>query len=441
MDLKTMEQDVRARFEAMEAAHRAIETAAEDADLDALADAFEEARQAHAGAKAKLERHRNLEEARAALPVEPVEDTKTDTHTDVSVTREESVYRKNDPYTSHIRDMALAKLEGDQDAQERLRRHGREVAEKRAINSTDGTGGEFVPPLWAQEDWIALAKAGRAVADACRSMPLPAGTDSINFPSVATGATTATQTDGGSVSSTDITTGSYSVGVKTIAGQQDLSQQLLDRSVPGIDQVIYEELYGRYAINLDTQVISGSGSGSNATGILSVSSINTDSTSTATVTAVYSKIAGLINSVHTGRFLPPSVIFMHPRRWAWFLAAVDGNNRPLVVPNGPAFNQAGVLSRVAPEGIVGTLQGLPVVIDANIPTNLGSGTNEDRIIVARAEDLWLMEDQLRTRVLSEVLSGTLQVRVQLYNYFAFAGGRYPKSISVLTGSALATPTF
>jgi hypothetical protein len=32
---------------------------------------------------------------------------------------------------------------------------------------------------------------------------------------------------------------------------------------------------------------------------------------------------------------------------------------------------------------------------------------------------------MRTRVLSEVLSGTLQVRLQVYNYVAFMGNRRP----------------
>jgi hypothetical protein len=53
------------------------------------------------------------------------------------------------------------------------------------------------------------------------------------------------------------------------------------------------------------------------TGINSV----TYTTSTPTVAGVYSKVADGIRQVHEGIFLPPSAIFMHPRRWAWFLAA------------------------------------------------------------------------------------------------------------------------
>jgi hypothetical protein len=50
--------------------------------------------------------------------------------------------------------------------------------------------------------------------------------------------------------------------------------------------------------------------------------------------------------------------------------------------------------------------GLPVVTDPSIPNTLGAGTNEDRIIMMRASDLYLWESPIRTRVLPEIGSGT-----------------------------------
>jgi hypothetical protein len=43
---------------------------------------------------------------------------------------------------------------------------------------------------------------------------------------------------------------------------------------------------------------------------------------------------------------------------------------------------------------------------------------------------------MRTRVLQEVLSGTLQVRLQVYNYVAFMANRRPEAISVISGTGL-----
>ena len=79
----------------------------------------------------------------------------------------------------------------------------------------------------------------------------------------------------------------------------------------------------------------------------------------------------------------------------WFTAALDSQNRPLVNINGGAFNSMGGDSAGAAFGVggpVGTLMGLPVYIDPTVPTNLGAGTNEDRIIISRFVDNKLFED-------------------------------------------------
>jgi hypothetical protein len=74
--------------------------------------------------------------------------------------------------------------------------------------------------------------------------------------------------------------------------------------------------------------------------------------------------------------------------------------------------------------------------DANIPNNLGGGSNETRVILAAWDELFLFEGTVRTRVLQEVLSGTLQVRIQLYNYVANIPNRRPTAISVISGTGM-----
>jgi hypothetical protein len=85
--------------------------------------------------------------------------------------------------------------------------------------------------------------------------------------------------------------------------------------------------------------------------------------------------------------------------------------------------------------------GVPVYLDLNIPTNLGAGTNEDRIIATIMRDHVLFEGDLQLRVLKEILSGTLGVRFQAYAYCAFTAGRFPAATSVVSGTGLITPTF
>lgn len=449
-EIKTLKASVRDAFSAMEEATTAldaVETDATEAAVEELEAAFATAERNHQAAVEKLERAERVEAARTSLPVEPAEETpKAElAKRDLKVGSEELIYRADAGSRSFFGDV-LAATKGDARAAERLEAHGEQMAETRAINSTDGTGGDFVPPAYLLDQWISLARAGRPFANAVNRKPLPAGTDSINLPKVATGATVAAQQDGGSVSSTDITSSTVTVPVVTAAGQQDFSRQLFDRTIAagyGIDSVIADDLLRAYATQVDTQVINGSGSSGQATGVLNTSSVIsvTYTSASPTVAGLYSKISDAIQQIHTNRYLAPSLIVMHPRRWAWFLSSLDSQNRPLVVPNanGPV-NATGILSDVASENIVGSIQGLPVLVDANVPTTLS--TNQDAIIVCRAEDIYLFEDNApRVRVFEEVLSGTLQVRAQVYGYFAATAARYPAASAKITGTGLAAPTF
>ncbi|MFJ9387713.1 phage major capsid protein [Nocardioides sp. NPDC101246] len=350
---------------------------------------------------------------------------------------------------SYLRDLVRSNptfgLPGADDAVERLQRHATDIAtspEFRDLNRTDGTGGYAVPPLWVMQGYVELARAGRATANAVTNMELPGGTDSINIPKMLTGTATAAQDgDNTAVQETDLTDTSITAGVKTISGQQDLAIQLIDQSPINFDEVVFRDLVADYATKVDGQVISGTNANGQVKGILSATGTNavTYTDSAPTLGALYAKLADAINQVHTGRFQSPTVIVMHPRRWAWIISQRDSTGRVQVVPNGPAFNQPGTFSGVTAQGAAGTLAGLPVIVDPNIPTNVS--TNQDPILVMKADDVYLWESSIRSRALPEVGSGTLTVRLQVYGYLAFTAERYPVSISKITGTGLATPSF
>jgi hypothetical protein len=122
------------------------------------------------------------------------------------------------------------------------------------------------------------------------------------------------------------------------------------------------------------------------------------------------------------------------------MAALDTQNRPLVTPEtGNGVNTIAVLDANAVEGVVGSIGGVPIVADANMTTGYGSGSNQDRILVGRLKDAYLYEGALRTRALMKVLSGTLQVRLQMYNYVAMIADRYPVAYTTIDGTGLITP--
>jgi HK97 family phage major capsid protein len=434
-----------AAAQTLHSAADAIEHADESADLDALQSEFDSANDAAERARKELERMEAVVEARESMPVRPVEETESPR---VEVVSNEAVYRKDTPQRSYFRDLYLAKTRGDSDAAERLSQHSLHIAtsEARDNNTTDTSGGEFVPPLWLVQDYVAKARAGRVTADLCQKFPLPAGTDSISVPAITTGTSVAAQaTQNTAVSETDLVTAAVTAPVRTYGGISDCSVQLVEQSPIAFDQVIFSDLAAAHAKAIDEGIISGSGSSGTHEGILNADTVNavTYTATTPTAAGLFPKLADAIQQINSERFAPPNAIVCHPRRWGFLLASLDSSNRPLVVPNSSVpQNAVATFGDVAAEAFAGTLMGLPVYLDANIPTNLGSGTNEDRIIVGKFDDAFLYEGAPKAEVFRETLSAELTVRFRLYNFSAFTAERYAgDNFAVISGTGLVAPTF
>jgi len=348
-------------------------------------------------------------------------------------------------WRSFFRD-ALNAEKGDYGAQTRIARHQREMAaaEQRAFSTASGSGVGLVPPQYLQEELAEFARASRPFADALGGRPLPDTGMTFNVPRVTTGTTTAVQSaEAAAVQDNTPVTDTIAMAVNTVAGKVDASQQVVDRSDPATDTVIGQDLAADYAKQLDNQLLNQA-----TNGIVVLSGINaiTYTSGSPTVPLLYAKIADGVQQIWTNRFAAPDLIVMAPRRWGSFLASLDTSNRPLIVPDATQgvqiFNALGTGTNRAPQGIVGVVQGLPVLVDAQIPTNQGTNTNQDVVLITKRSDHLLFETGAPTiRVMSEVLSGTLQVRILAYGYFAFTFNRYAKATSVITGTGLTPPAF
>lgn len=391
------------------------------------------------------------------------------------VRREPLTYERENRQASYFRDLGLALVGGDEEARGRLNRHRVEMAEemprrdarlerefraglssldvgerraafeRRDISRVDGAGGDFVPPIWLMDEAALFARAGRPFLELIRTIPLPSGTDSINIPRITSGSAVAAQAaDNAAVAAVDMVTDSVSAPVRTIAGQQDVSLQLLEQSPIMFDEIVFADLRADYNAKVDNQALTASGAAGTLKGLLGVPGTNavTYTDAAPTVPKLYPKVADGLSQASTARKRVPNVIIMAPRRWFWMTASLDANNRPLVVPSSQGtFNSLADVREQVFEGPAGVLQGLPVVLDPNMPINLGAGTNEDRVIETLSTDHVLFEGPLRTRALPEVKSGTLTVRLQVYAYVAFTAERYPGGTSVVAGTGLVTPTF
>jgi len=363
--------------------------------------------------------------------------------------------------------------------------------EQRAVSQTPGDGGYFIPPTWLIDDYTPYLRAGRTVANLCHSMPLPPGTNSINIPIITTGTATGPQaSDGAPVNGRDIADNYVNALVRTVAGQQDASMQLLDLSPVAMDQIIFKDLTADHGQQVDGQVLLGSGAGGQMTGMYPQGTIVGGSTPgiiVNTVTGAVSSVASWVgaNSFYAGmgalfskisrlRYANATAVVTNPAVWYAMASAPDGNNRPLVVPSvqGP-WNAAAEMDDPNYEGLVGSIFGRPWYIDNNIPLTFGGATTNPGMATLSAghtsptdgtgsgntftpaltgvwDDLMLFEGEVRTRVLQEVLSGTLQIRFQLFNYMTFIPNRYQNAGTVVSygnansnttaGGALSTGT-
>lgn len=367
------------------------------------------------------------------------------------ITREAMTYDK-DGRNSFVRDMIGATMRNDASSWERLNRHQVEVnVENRDISRTDTSGGDFVPPIYLINEYAEFARAARVTADLATTMALPAGTDSINIPAVNTGTQTAFQaSDNAATNTRDMVTSTISAPVRTISGYENVSIQLVEQSplAGGLDRLVFGDLMKDYALQLNTAV-TGNGDGTSGT-LRGFTNLGTDTTNgipttwtetTPTAQLGLASISKAISKVVTNRFQAVEAIVMHPSMWYWFASSTDGNSRPIIVPtaNGP-FNANGITTAPgAPAGLVGSIYGVPVYVDATLPKTFGAATNQSPILVGKFSDSYLFESGVKTRVLPDVLSANLTVRFQVYGYMALAH-RYAKAVSAITGTGTVAPS-
>jgi HK97 family phage major capsid protein len=360
------------------------------------------------------------------------------------VTREARTYTPESGL-SFVKDAFAAKFGNDYAAAERLARHSREEEIERRDVGTGNFAG-LVIPQYLVDLAAPLARAGRPTADfATNKMLLPAAGMTLNISRMTTGTSTAVQaSENDAVSETNADDTLLTVNVRTIAGQQDISKQAIERGT-GIDQFIIQDLVRGWHTTLDNQILNGSGTSGEIVGLASTAGINTVVYNEASPTAenLYPKLADAYQKVQTSVFQNPTHWIMHPRRLAFLLASVDQAGRPLVVPTlGGPMNAMATGSGQAYYGNSGySLMGLPIVADANIRTTIAG--SEDEIYCVNANELHLWEQAGSPFALNfdATGAGSLTIKSVVYGYSAFTAGRYPGAVSVINGTGLVTPTF
>lgn len=342
-----------------------------------------------------------------------------------------------------LNDAMKAQFGNDYEARERIQRHQNEMSVEMRAASTSSFDG-LVVPQYLVDLYAPLARAGRPFADAARKHVMPQQGMSVVISRITTGTDVAYQTSQNTAAVTqdpDDTT--LTVNINTIAGQNSVSKQALMRGY-NIENIVLGDLIRAYNTKLDNSLLNGTGSNGQPLGLAGMTTgiLVTYTATTGTVAGVFPKIADAIQQVQSTIFASPNAIIMHPRRLGFFLAGLDGSNRPLVVPtaNNPQ-NAMGVGTGLPSYGNSGySLLGLPIITDANVATNLGASTNQDAIYVVDLNECHLWEEA-PTYVKFEEPAGKVAINIVLFGYSAFTSLRYPGAIAAINGTGLATPSF
>ena len=344
-----------------------------------------------------------------------------------------------------LRDVAAMFLQSNPESSMRLNRHMQEERVERAeyLTRAAGTGaftGLTVPQYLT--DMYAPATANlRPFADICNSHPLPADGMTVNISRITTATSVALQaTENSAVSETDIDDTLLTENVQTAAGQQTLSRQAIDRGT-GVEDVVMGDLFRRYATTLDSTLINQA-----TTGLAAVATTTSYTDTTPTAAEFYPKLHAAAAGVEAALlgFAVPSHVIMHSRRWYWLQSQLS-NSWPLFAQPGmdPQSGGTNNASNYG-SGNRGTLpNGMAAVVDNNLVTNGGTGTNEDAVYVVPADECHLWEDpQAPVFIRAEqAKAANLGVLLVLYGYFAYSFRRYANAMQSITGTGLVTPVF
>jgi HK97 family phage prohead protease len=314
---------------------------------------------------------------------------------------------------------------GLKEAQERLARHH----EARDVTSADPGAGAFVPagpPAYVAEEFARAARSQATLAAALRTAPLPPQGLTVEVPRITTGSTVAVQAaenDAASDNSANWDSELAASPVGYLAGKVTVSQQALDRSLPGLDLVIARDLGAALGAVVDAQVIAGTGTDGQTLGLATVTGIKTVTWTDGSPTsqefigkcwAAFNEIA----SAGYGTSDPAAFLtVMHARRYAWALH--NAQNGQTIEPRFPG----------------------QTVLTGGVRVALGAGTNEDEAFVLVRDETVLYVEPPRVGVFVDLAgSGTLTVTVRALQPLALMAARAPDSICRISGTGCAAPS-
>ncbi|MGH3546695.1 MAG: hypothetical protein ACRDQU_00915 [Pseudonocardiaceae bacterium] len=364
------------------------------------------------------------------------------------VSREERTYhagidRKGSLF---MQDVIAQHLFNDNQAATRLARHMHEETVERSsyVTRAVGTGSitGLVVPQYLTDLYAPAIAPMRPFADVCNHHDLPESGMTVNISRITTPTAVALQPTGenNAVVNQDAGDTLLTINIQTAAGQQTLSRQAAERGT-GIEEVLIDDLFRRYATALDSSLINQA-----STGLAAVAQLVSYTDAAPTGPKCWPKLLQAASNSEAALlgFARPDVCIMHSRRWYWLQSQLS--------TQWPLFGQPGITDVHGGEnygvkygqGYRGMMpNGMAAVVDNNCATNLGAGTNQDEIYVVATDECHLWEDPNSPVFLrcEQPAAASLGILLVLYGYYCFTAARYTNAMSRISGTGTISPTF
>lgn len=367
---------------------------------------------------------------------------------------ERSYHKGNDPRGKQFLQDVGASFLGDFHARERMARHDKEerIERKGAWQERATSTGSFVGltvPQYLTDFFAPNAKAMRPSIEAARQMDLPSQGMVVNVSRITGPSLVQPQIQqNNAVANQDMSDTLLTIPIQSFAGQQTMSRQAIERST-GAEEITLDDLMRTYYTAQDNAFINQA-----IDGLTNRATVNTFTAApgAGTVGALYANILAARSGLETVLLdvqEGDQLTIMHSRRWA-AINSVSSNQFPFMsqMPNSRYLTGGEDLVNNYGPGYRGNFAGLNVIVDNNVPINLGAGSNQDEIyVVNRRECIWWEDPSAPVMIRAEQTNAaSLGVLFVLYGYCAFTFDRYqtPAGTSAqqkVSGTGLTTPLF
>ena len=356
----------------------------------------------------------------------------------------------------NMHDATVRTSQGFDQSIERIVRHQEqaidEMPQQRAVLTSNLAG--IVPPQYLLELTAPGLYDGRQTANLMNRYPLPELGEEFNIPRFTTKAqagTQAAQNTKVQEASPAATNGKFNLS--TIAAFGEISRQSIDRGFM-VDSLISNEMLMAYNQQLNTELLYGGNNGTDhltsQRALLLANGLGTKieyTEASPTLVKLWQKLGLQLGALSEARKMRANAIIMSPTLWAKFTTAVDSDNRPLFQQLiQTATNVMGIGDpQMASDGAitsVGTMHAVPVFTDDHITdtfkadNSAQTGGAESRIVLARREDMLLMESGQgpMTASYDATAATNLMTTLVVYGYIASTVGRYPEGVQIIGGT-------